>query len=520
MLTTAAPGNQTLVLTGFLLFIVIALFVSVFAGLDGEAPSEFYVGARDLTPWAGGLALAGSYLSTSVLVTITGLVAFEGFDGILLTVDVLLSLCLLLLLARPLRLSGAHTLGDVFALRASGAGPRVAAAVVTLAVTVPLLIVQLVAAGSVSAALLGFPRLGVQQICTVLIGALVVVCGMLSGAKGLTAVQILAALTVLGAFTAASVAVLHAFQGDLGALLSAADDGSDHPGRYLSTGGLLGTDGGARLDFIGTHLMLILGSACMPHVLIRVFAAREATAARRSVRHAVGVVGLVCLSVVVLGMGAAALVGARTISHGKPNADDALLLLAGDLAGGAGTLTGSVLFTAIACAVFLSVLAVVGGAAVAAAGSIARDVHRAVVRDGQDTASRETLVARAAVLVVGGGGIVVAALLQGHAAGFLSLLAAAIATTAIAPALVYSLCWKGYNRAGLHWTVYGGTITATALLILSPAFSGGPLALFPSLDLACFDHNYAVVVGLPTALLLGWAGSVTEQRHGSRSLHR
>ena len=195
-LAAAADDPYALVLSSFMLFMVLALFGSVFAGLRGDSPPEFYIGDRQGSAWKNGLALAGCYVSTSLLLSVTGVVATVGFDGITAATSVLLSMGVLLLLARPLQLSGSLTLGDLFSLRAPGTAPRVAAAVATLAITAPYLVAQLMAAGNVTAALLGFSGIGVQQMCTVLIGGLVVTCGMLSGAKGLTVIQVLSLIHI------------------------------------------------------------------------------------------------------------------------------------------------------------------------------------------------------------------------------------------------------------------------------------------------------------------------------------
>ncbi|WP_405867915.1 hypothetical protein OG407_49000 [Streptomyces sp. NBC_01515] len=508
----AAGQPQVLVLTCFMLFMAIALFGSVFAGLDGDTPKEFYIGDRQGAALKNGLALAGTYISTSLLLTVTGVVATVGFDGITTATNVVLSLGFLLLLARPVQLSGSQTLGDLFSLRAPGTAARVAAAVATLAVTAPYLVAQLIAAGNVTAALLGFSGLGVQKICTVLIGGLVVTCGMLSGAKGISVVQVLAATITLGAMTMASLAVVRLFHGDFGALLAAADAHSTRPGRYLSSGGLFETGATPRLDFVAGQIMTILGGACMPHVLNRVSASKDTATARRSVRYATGVVALVCVTVVILGMGAAARVGARSILDANPSGDDSLILLVHSLEGG----VGRVLFTALACAVFLSVLAVVGGTTLAAAGALTRDLYRHLAQGRRSSPPRELLVARVAVLLFGSLGILLAVLAQGRSAAFLAQLALSLAASTIAPALLYSFYWDRFNRTGLLWAVYGGTILTVGLQALAPSVSGSPQAFFPNADFAWFEHSTPALISVPAAFLLGWAGSLA----GRRRIHR
>ncbi|WP_406432352.1 hypothetical protein OHB00_07005 [Streptomyces sp. NBC_00631] len=511
----AAGDHHALVLSSFMLFMVVALFGSVFAGLNGDAPKEFYIGDRQSSAWKNGLALVGCYVSTSLLLSVTGVVATIGFDGITTTTNVLLSLGVLLLLVRPVQLSGALTLGDLFTLRAPGIAPRVAAAVTVLVVTAPFLVAQLIAAGSVTAALLGFSGLGIQQMCTVLIGGLVVTCGMLSGAKGITVVQVLAAVITLTAMIFASVAVLRLFHGDVGSLIATADAHSTRPGRYLNSGGLFNTGGTPRLDFAAGQVMTILGGACMPHVLNRVAAAKDTATARRSVRYAAGVVAFVCVTVVILGFAASARVGAHTILGAQSNADDSLMLLAGSLESGLGAGLGRLLFTALACAIFLSVLAVVGSITLAAAGTLARDAYHLVQHRRSDPA-RELMVARVAVLLFGSLGILLAVVSQGHSAALLAQFATSVAASTVAPVLIYTFYWDRFNRTGLLWTVYGGIILSVGLQVSSPSVSGGPQAFLPNSDIAWFDHSTPVLVSVPAAFLLGWAGSLVGRRRAQR----
>ncbi|MEU5323956.1 hypothetical protein AB0G67_45610 [Streptomyces sp. NPDC021056] len=515
-LAAAVDDPYALVLSSFMLFMVLALFGSVFAGLRGDSPSEFYIGDRQGSALKHGLALAGCYVSTSLLLSVTGVVATVGFDGITAATSVLLSMGVLLLLARPLQLSGSLTLGDLFSLRAPGTAPRVAAAVATLAVTAPYLVAQLMAAGNVTAALLGFSGIRVQQMCTVLIGGLVVTCGMLSGAKGLTVIQVIAAAITLAAMIFASLAVLRLFHGDVGSLLTAADAHSTRPGRYLSTGGLLNAGPTPRLDIAAGQVMTVLGGVCMPHVLSRVSAAKDTATARRSVRYATGVVALVCVTVVILGMGASARIGADTILSGQSNADDSLMLVASSLDDRLGSGTSRLLFTALACAIFLSVLAVVGATTLAAAAALARDTYHHLVQRRQSDPTRELMVARIAVLLFGVLGILLAVLAQGRSAAFLAQLATAVAASTVAPVLLYTFYWDRFNRTGLLWAVYGGIILSVGLAVLSPSASGSSQAFLPNADFAWFHHSTPVLVSVPAAFLLGWAGSLMGHRRAHR----
>ncbi|WP_019073981.1 sodium:solute symporter family transporter [Streptomyces hokutonensis] len=511
-LQAAASGSPNHVLIGFMLFMMLTLFLTVFSSLDEHSAREFYIGDRTLPAWRSGLALAGSFASTSLLLTVTGVVATAGFDGVTTAGSIFLALGVLLLLARPIQLSGACTLGELLSLRASGTAPRIAAAVATLAVAGPFLIVQLMAAGSITASLLGFTGIGVQKLCTVLIGCLVVTCGVLSGAKGLTSVQVLA-VTVIGTamFVLCAYAV-RAFHGDVDALISAASEGSTQQGRYLSPGGTIGVGSTTRLDFAGGQLALVLGSACMPHVLSRVYAMKDPATARRSIRYAAGVVAFLCVALILLGFTASARIGTREIFSGQAHADGALMLLARNLTGGTANGLGNLMFATVACALFLCVLSVVGGTTLAAASALARDSYHYVARHRQPDPSDELKTARLAVALFGAAGIALAVIAQGHSVGFLAQLATTTAASTAAPALVYTFYWNRFNRTGVLWTIYGGTALTIGLYLFSSAVSGSPTALFPSADFAWFGPSNPATISVPAAFLLGWAGSLVGRR--------
>jgi SSS family solute:Na+ symporter/cation/acetate symporter len=221
------------------------------------------------------------------------------------------------------------------------------------------------------------------------------------------------------------------------------------------------------------------------------------------------VTSVFCLLVAIAGLGAAAVVGDRTITAVDPKGQMSLLLLAGGLEGGTSGAAGSALFTAVACAVFFAVLGVVAGAVLSAAAALAHDVHAHAVRHGRLTEVSEVRSARWAGVGVGVVSIGLAALLQGYNVNFLASLALAVAASSVLPALVYTLFWRRYNRTGLLWTVYGGVATSVGLVLFSPAVSGTPFALFPHSDFHWYPLQTPGLVSIPTAFLLGWVGSVS-----------
>jgi cation/acetate symporter len=173
------------VIMAFLIFIGgFLLWLFTLATAEEENPERLYVDNRSLSPVINGFALAGEQISVVTLLTVSGGVALFGYDGFTYALDGLIMLGVLLLLAQKIRTSGRYTLGDLYALRASGPGPRLAAAAVTLAITIPLIVIQLRVAGTSTALLVGMTTDGGQLVCTILMGCLVACFAAVAGLRG------------------------------------------------------------------------------------------------------------------------------------------------------------------------------------------------------------------------------------------------------------------------------------------------------------------------------------------------
>ncbi|MEU0948337.1 hypothetical protein ABZ379_37480 [Streptomyces canus] len=169
----------------FLIFIGVSLlWLFTLATAENDSPEGLYVADRALSPVFNGFAPTGEQISVVTLLTVSGGIALFGYDGFTFALDGLLMLGVLLLFAQKMRNSGRYTLGDLFSLRASGSGPRIAATAVTPAITIPLLMIQLRAAGTSTALLIGASSDGAEVICTVLMGCLVACFAAVAGLRG------------------------------------------------------------------------------------------------------------------------------------------------------------------------------------------------------------------------------------------------------------------------------------------------------------------------------------------------
>lgn len=505
----AAAGSGLFApLMAFLLVVIVSFLLCLIAGMDNDTVADFFTANRSLSVARNALALCGDYIPTTALLSSVGAVALGGYDGMIVAVSAIAALAVLLLLAEPVRNTGRFTLGDILASRVTGTATRVAGTVITVAVCLPLMVVQLTVAGDVTAYVLGVNRPGAAQVCTILLGLLIVSFAAFGGMRGSSMIEIGKVIIVFGTVLTVSCAALSRSDWDLGTMLETAARHSGGAASYYAPGLLYGNTATGRLDLVSLCVTIVLGSAVFPHILLRVSASRNGPAARRASSAAVVMITLFHGAMVLTGLSAAATLGAGIIASGDPQGNTALFLLADALAGGGGGL----LFTMVACAAFVTALSTVAGLTLAASASLAHDLYAKVARRGAVHERREVNVARAAVMVFGVVSVYLAVTLHNWSIVALSSFAAALTASAVLPALVYSLFWKGFTRTGLLWTLYGSLVCCAVLEAFGPAVSGGPLALFPAQDFHWFPLQNIALASVPVGFLLGWAGSMLSRR--------
>lgn len=504
---TLSPSAQTAALAIFSVLATLAMLLCILTASDSGDPLDFYTGYRTPLPWTNGLAVAGDYISAATVLSTSGIVALSGYDGVVLVLSTVLSLLLMSAVAEPLWRAGGFTLGDIVARRIPGRSVRAAASAVTLAALLPFLLVQLSVAGALMSFMLGAPDDGVKAVCICVVGALMIGYAAFGGAKGTALVQIVKMVILLGASLTVVLIVMQRFHGSTTDLLHAAEQGSAAGGAYLRQGLEFGAGTRGRLDFVSVQLSVALGTGCLPHVTMRMTTGNDARAVRRSMSWAVGATALFGLFVVVMGVAAAALVGHGPITASDPQGSTSMMLLPQALGADFPSFGEAVLYAAVGGAVFMTLLASVAGLTLAAATSIARDLFAQVIRRGRGAQRSELAAARWAVLGIGLPAVVLAVLVRRWNLQVLIALAFCIGASAVAPTLVYSLFWKGFNRRGLLWTLLGGTAAVAVLMIFSTAVSGSPHALFPTHDFHWFPLQTTGIVTVPLGFLAGWLGS-------------
>jgi cation/acetate symporter len=462
-------------------------------------------------------------------------------------------------------------MGDVLAFRMKQRPVRGAAATSTLVVSIFYLMAQMVGAGALVSLLLGITDASAKNWIIGGVGILMIIYVTVGGMKGTTYVQIVKAFLLMSGAILLTVMVLWQFGFNISELLGAARDASGKGDAFLQPGLKFGKDIVdpltmaidpvktliSKLDLISLGMALVLGTAGLPHILIRFYTVPTSKAARKSVNWAIGNIGAFYLMTIALGFGAAALVSRATLFRGfkvdangclmdakgaaiangdvacTPLADvgtldkaaKALLVpvdtsgnvaapqLAQFLGGGEGTTGGAIMLAVIGAIAFATILAVVAGLTLASSSSFAHDLYANVIKRGNATPAEEVRVAKISAVVIGAIAIVLAIGAQGLNVAFLVAIAFAIAASGNLPAVLYSLFWKNFNTRGAVWSIYGGLLSAVTLLIFSPNVSGTPTSLIPFVEGAArfdfFPLANPGIVSIPLGFFFGWLGTVT-----------
>jgi cation/acetate symporter len=501
---TTQVGEPWLNMTIFGLFVAITMVIVLRASRNNKTAADYYAAGRSFTGPQNGTAIAGDYLSAASFLGIVGAIAINGYDGFLYSIGFLVAwLVALLLVAELLRNTGKFTMADVLSFRLKQRPVRIAAATTTLAVCFFYLLAQMAGAGALVSLLLGIDdRLG-QSIVITVVGALMILYVLVGGMKGTTWVQIIkACLLIAGAFVM-TIWVLALYGFNLSALLGDAAATAGNP-EILNPGLQYGVSGTSKFDFISLALALVLGTAALPHVLMRFYTVPTAKEARRSVVWAIWLIGAFYLFTLVLGYGAGALIGPEAINAAPGGVNSAAPLLAFHLG-------GPLLLGVISAVAFATILAVVAGLTITAAASFAHDIYANVVRKGKVDADGEVKVARRTVVVIGVLSILGGIGAQGQNVAFLVALAFAVAASANLPTIIYSLFWKKFSTRGAVWSMYGGLAAAVVLIVFSPVVSGSETSMIPSADFAWFPLKNPGIVSIPLAFFLGWLGTVLDK---------
>jgi cation/acetate symporter len=495
-------GEPVLNVSIFLVIVVVTLFVVYRVSSKNTTTADYYAAGGAFTGMQNGIALSGDYLSAASFLGVAGAIAVNGYDGFLYSIGFLVAwLIPLLLIAERFRNVGRFTMGDVLSFRMRQRPVRAAAAHSTLVISAFYLLAQMAGAGVLISLLLDVRSSGGQALVIVGVGAIMIFYVLVGGMKGTTWVQIIKASLLLVCVLLLTVFLLGKFGFSLSSLLNRAADNNALGDQVLQPGAQYGKTETTKLDFVSLSLALVLGAGALPHVLMRFYTVPNALQARRSVLSATWAMVLFYLCTLVIGYGAAAVVGADTIKSAPGKENSAVPLLAFSVG-------GTVLLAIVAAVAFTTILAVVAGLTLTASASFAHDVYANVMKHGRPAPGAELRVARMTAVVIGCLSIVGGYLAIGQNVASLVALAFALAASANLPTILYTLFWRRFNTTGSLFSIYGGLGSCLLLIVLSPVFSGSPNSFVKGVDFHLFPLNNPGIVSIPLSFLLGFLGTV------------
>lgn len=505
---SSTVGNPIANIAIFLLFVAVTMVVVIRASRNNASAADYFTGGRGFSGPQNGIAIAGDYLSAASFLGIAGAIAVYGYDGFLYSIGFLVAwLVALLLVAEMLRNTGKFTMADVLSFRLKEGPVRTAAALTTLTVSLFYLLAQMAGAGGLVALLLDISSRTGQSIVIAAVGVLMIVYVLVGGMKGTTWVQIIKAVLLIAGAALMTVMVLAEFGFNFSDILGAAQESvSESTSKavaardVLAPGAQYGGSGTSKLNFLSLGLALVLGTAGLPHVLMRFYTVPTAKEARRSVVWAIGLIGAFYLFTLVLGYGAAAIVGPDKILAAAGGQNSAAPLLAFELG-------GVILLGVISAVAFATILAVVAGLTITASASFAHDIYASVIKKGKVDEVKQVRVSRITAVVIGVLAIGLGILANGQNIAFLVALAFAVAAAANLPTILYSLFWKRFNTTGALWSMYGGLISTIVLIVFSPAVSGNKTAMIKDADFDWFPLSNPGIVSIPLAFALGVLGT-------------
>jgi cation/acetate symporter len=489
----ATKGVQALPLVVFGAVLAVTLGVTWWAARRTRTATQFWAAGRGISGLQNGLAIAGDYMSAAAFLGVAGLIFLFGFDGFITGIAALVSFVpVLLLLAERMRNAGKFTMADVLAFRLRARPARTAAAIGTLSVVAFYLIAQMIAAGALIGALSGLSF----AVAVLITGTCMLAYVLFGGMLATTWVQIIKAVLLLAGVATMAIWVLSKYGFDPFSVFKDAAAHSKKPDAFLGPGLFFKTP----WDTVSTGLAFALGTAGLPHILMRFFTVPTGRVARGSVGWAVAFIGGFYVFVSIVGYGARALIsgGVETVGEGG---NLAAPLLAKQLGGGPGTAGGDVFFAVISGVAFATILAVVAGLVISASGAVAHDIWTNVIRRERSTEQQEVLVGRIAAATIGVIAMALAILAgKGFNIQFLVGLAFAVAASANFPALLLAVLWKRFTTTGAIVGVAVGLISSVTLIVLSPAVWPGP----DSTDGAPVSLANPAIISIP----LGFLGCV------------
>ena len=523
------------------LVVLLTLGIGAYGLRLARTTSDFMVASRGVSPLWNASAIGGEYLSAASFLGIAGLVFAYGADMLWYPVGFVAGyLVLLLLVAAPLRRSGAYTVPDFAEARLGSAAVRRLASVLVVAIGWLYLVPQLQGAGLTLRATTGAP----VWVGAVVVAVVVTVNVAGGGMRSATFVQAFQYWLKLTAISVPALFLLLAWHGDgapdlagpagpvfrettserldapvvvdvaervvvqtstgarvlvpgpsrlEGTVVFPAGSSVPHVDRIeRATGDTwaqpLSGAGGLEHPLYATYALVLatfLGTMGLPHVLVRFYTNPDGAAARRTTLVVLGLLGTFYLMPALYGA-LGRLYAPELLLTGRTDA--VVLALPAAMVGG---LLGELLQALLVAGAFAAFLSTSSGLLVSTAGVLVQDVLRGTVRDFR----RASVLAAVVPLLLA---LAATSLPVGQVVG----LAFAMAASTFCPLLVLGIWWRGLTAPGAAaGLVVGGGLSATAVLatLSGVVDRGWPAALLAQPAAWSVPTAFAVMVGVSLA---------------------
>ncbi|HEX6249300.1 MAG TPA: cation acetate symporter [Nocardioidaceae bacterium] len=424
---------------------IATLAIGAYSWRFSRTTSDFFVASRTVRPALNASAISGEYLSAASFLGIAGLVLTFGAEMLWYPVGWTAGyLLLLVLVAAPLRRSGAYTLPDFAEGRLESRTVRWFSSVLVVAIGWLYLMPQFQGAGLALGTVAGTDR----WVGGAIVALVVLVNVMLGGMRSITFVQAFQYWLKLTALLVPVMFLLMVWAGDGAATSDAAGAGltSDVWGSPLAS-----SSDHAMYTTYSIIVATFLGTMGLPHVVVRFYTNPDGRTARRTTLVVLVLLGIFYMLPPVYGA-LGRLYAPDLIGSG--HADTVVLELPSRMIGGIGGDLLSALTTAGAFAAFLSTSS---GLTIAVAGVLSQDVM------GRTFRGVRSFQAAAVVAVVVP--LLLATLADGVSVARAVGLAFAVAASTFAPLLVLGIWWRRLTDAGaLAGLLVGGGLSGLAVL--------------------------------------------------------
>lgn len=439
----------------FLIYIIVStLIITYWAAKRSKTPHRFYIASGKLTGFQNGMAIAGDFISAASFLGIIGMVALRGYDGFLYSIGFLVSyIVVLFLVAEPVHRLGIFSLGDVVCARFPGNHMRILMAFSTFIISILYMIPQLVASGFLLRLLLNID----YSVSVLVIGILMTIYVVFGGMIATSWVQIVKTVLLMSGTFLLTLIVFSQFQWDVGKLIEEVKKGTPLGEDFFLSGHLFDNP----LEFLSLQLALVLGTAGLPHILIRLYTVRNTFEVRKSLISSTWIIGLFYIMTLILGLATVALLGFERLIEGDSTGNLAAPLLAHAVG-------GDFLLAFVSAIAFTTIIAVVAGLVISATTAFSHDIYHHLLKKGKSTEKEQLKAARWSALAIGMISTLFALRLETMNVTFLVSMTFIVAASSIFPVLLLTIYWKRFTYIGAITGVVTGLIASIIFMALGP----------------------------------------------------